>query len=168
MVTFYTILNLGHWKKENRVIAHDVVSYYGYLPALTIYGDITLNNPNDDYSKFDHNFFFLKTADSSNVYKTTMGMAILYSPFFALSHLYVQTTSWIPNGFSSPYKFALCFSSFFYCVLGLIFLRKFLRNYFNSQTVAITLLLITLGTNYYYYTTLAVGMPHIYLFASYL
>lgn len=38
----YTVFNLKHWKKENRVIVSDVVDYYGYLPATFIYGDVTL------------------------------------------------------------------------------------------------------------------------------
>ena len=33
IISTYTIFNLKHWNKDNRIIAWDVISYYGYLPA---------------------------------------------------------------------------------------------------------------------------------------
>jgi hypothetical protein len=164
-ISTYTIFNLKHWNKENRVIAWDVVSYYGYLPAAFIYDDVTLTNPNKKIEQYQHTFWYHETEEGKKVFKTSMGMAMLYAPFFFASHLYTLATDGIASGFSPPYKFAICISSLFYFLIGLIFLRKLLRRYFSSNVVAITLLLIGLGTNLYYYVVISVGYPHNYLFS---
>ena len=56
-------------------------------------------------------------------------------------------------------------SSLFYLFIGCVFLRKLLQIFFSEKIIAFTLLFIGLGTNFYYYTVIAVGMPHIYLFS---
>lgn len=164
-ISTYTIFNLKHWEKENRVIAWDVIDYYGYLPATFIYGDVTLENPNEKFEQFNHTFWYRKTEEGKKVFKTSMGMAMLYSPFFFASHIYTMATDGVASGFSPPYKFAICLSSLFYLLIGLIYLRKLLRKYFSVNTTALTLLLIGLATNLYYYVVIGVGMPHIYLFS---
>ena len=165
LISSYTIFNLSHWKKENRIIAGDVVSYYGYLPATFIYDDVTLQNPNQLYTNNEHKFWYHKTPEGGKVFKTSMGMAILYSPFFFLSHAYSLLVDDVSSGFSPPYKCGIAMSSIFYLILGLIFMRKVLKEFYNAKTVALTLLFIGLGTNLYYYTVIAVGMPHLYLLA---
>tara|TARA_B100000809_G_scaffold84190_2_gene82595 strand:- start:4319 stop:5698 length:1380 start_codon:yes stop_codon:yes gene_type:complete len=163
-ISTYTIFNMKHWDKEDRVIVWDVVDYYGYLPATFIYGDVTLEYPNKNYKEYKHTFWFHKTDKGSNVFKMSMGMSILYSPFFFMAHAYSSVTESISSGFSPPYRFAICISGIFYFVLGLIFLRKLMRNFFSENIVAITLLFIGLGTNLFYYVVIGVGMPHNYLF----
>jgi hypothetical protein len=163
-ISTYNIFNLKHWNEEDRVIIWDVVSYYGYLPATFIYGDVTLENPNDYYQKYDHTFWYNKTDEGVKVFKVSIGMAILYSPFFFISHLYTIATDGVASGFSPPYKFAICMSSLFYFLIGLIFLRKLLRYFYSENAVALTLLIIGIGTNLYYYVVIAVGYPHNYLF----
>ena len=46
-ISAYTIFNMKHWNKPDRIIVWDVISYYGYLPATFIYDDVTLKNPNE-------------------------------------------------------------------------------------------------------------------------
>ncbi|MGB0881718.1 MAG: glycosyltransferase family 39 protein [Vicingaceae bacterium] len=164
-VSTYTIFNLKHWNKEEGIIAWDVVSYYGYLPATFIYDDVSLENPNEKFEEFKHVFWMEKAKNGGKVFKTTMGMSVLYAPFFFASHLYALNSENEPGGYSKPYKFGVAMSSLFYLLLGFIFLRKALRKYFSSEVVALILLFIGLGTNLYYYTVIAVGMPHIYLFS---
>ena len=50
-ISTYSIFNLKHWNKEDRIIAYDVVSYYSYLPATFIYDDVTLSNPNEKFNE---------------------------------------------------------------------------------------------------------------------
>ena len=82
VVSAYTIFNLKHWNKEGRIISWDVVSYYGYLPATFIYGDVSLENPNEKFDEYQHVFWMEKAASGGKVFKTSMGMSILYAPFF--------------------------------------------------------------------------------------
>ncbi|PIQ14393.1 MAG: hypothetical protein COW67_14060 [Flavobacteriales bacterium CG18_big_fil_WC_8_21_14_2_50_32_9] len=163
-ISVYTVFNLKHWKKENRVIVSDVVDYYGYLPATFIYGDVTLTNPTNKITTYSPTFWYHTTPEGKKVFKTSMGMALIYAPFFFVAHLFATSTDAIADGFSTPYKFAICMSSLFYFLIGLIFLRKTLRLFFSTNVTAITLILIGLGTNLFYYTVIAIGMPHTYLF----
>ena len=164
-VSTYTIFNLKHWNKEEGIIAWDVVSYYGYLPATFIYDDVSLENPNEKFEEFKHVFWMEKARNGGQVFKTTMGMSVLYAPFFFASHLYALNSENEPGGYSKPYKFGIAMSGLFYLLLGFIFLRKVLQKYFSNKVAALTLLFIGLGTNLYYYTVIAVGMPHVYLFS---
>jgi hypothetical protein len=165
IISAYSIFNLKHWNKDNRIIVWDVISYYGYLPATFIYDDVTLQNPNQEFESNDHTFWYHTTDKGGKVFKTSMGMAILYSPFFFLSHGFTVLTDGVASGFSPAYKFGIAMSSLFYLIIGLIFIRKILRKHYNPKVVAFTLLFIGLGTNLYYYTVIGVGMPHVYLLA---
>lgn len=165
LISSYTIFNLKHWNNKDRIIAWDVISYYGYLPATFIYDDVTLKSPNENFDELEHTFWYHEKSNGDKVFKTSMGMAILYSPFFFLSHIYTVVTDGVASGFSPPYKFGLAMSSLFYLIIGLLFIRKILRKYYSSTVVSISLIFVCLGTNLYYYTVIAVGMPHLYLLA---
>lgn len=158
------MFNLSHWKLDNGIIKEDIISYYGYLPATFIYGDPTLQDPNEKYFEHDHPFLLQPTEDGHHTFKTTMGMAILYSPFFLVSHAYVKISGGIESGYSTPYQFAIVMSSLFYFILGLIFLRKVLLNYFSSKITAVVLLLIVGGTNLFFYVGMIPGYVHNYVF----
>ena len=164
LICTYSMFNLKHWNKEGRVISWDVIDYYGYLPATFIYGDVTLASPNEKFEHFHPKIWYHKTAEGKKVFKTSMGMSILYSPFFALSHVYASYTNHEASGYSIPYKFGICMSSLFYLILGLFFLRIVLREYYSANVTSLTLFLIVMATNLYYYVVIGVGMSHNYLF----
>jgi hypothetical protein len=164
IVSFWIINNLGWWRKKNIVIAYDVISYYAYLPATFIYDDVTLNNPNEKIKQYPTSFLFNEDC-KFKVYKTTMGMSMLYAPFFGVAHSYAKLSGDVPSGFSEPYQLAINLSAVFYVVLGFVFVRKILLKCFDSKVRALTILLLFSATNLFFYTTLAPGMPHAYLFA---
>jgi len=94
----------------------------------------------------------------------TMGLAVLYSPFFLVAHGLADATGYPADGYSIPYRIALIISSVVYAFFGFIFLIKLLRKYFARGTIAITVLAIGLGTNLYFYTTIEPTMSHAYSF----
>jgi hypothetical protein len=70
------------------------------------------------------------------------------------------------DGFGVPYKFALVWSSLFYTLLGLYFLRKLLRVWFTSELlVSVVLIIILFGTNLFHYVVWQGTMSHSYSFA---
>ncbi|MCL3781709.1 hypothetical protein EMN47_15090 [Prolixibacteraceae bacterium JC049] len=150
------------WKKKNKIIAWDVVSYYAYLPATFIYNDIALEKPE---TLKEGTFWPSETPIGKNCIKTSMGMSILYAPFFFVGHAIAKVTDYPANGFSQPYKVMLILSALFYMLLGLIFLRKILLQFFSDKVTAIVLFLCTIGTNYLYYTAYEATMPHGYNFS---
>lgn len=156
--------NICNWKNPNNVIAYDVKSYYAYLPAAFIYKDLTFSFRQDkpEYSDW---FWPFTAPNGGQVIVTSMGMSILYSPFFFIAHGYTLLTS--PekaNGFSIPYAFMLVMSTIFYVSVGLIYLRKLLLRFFNDTVSAFVIIAVFLGTNLFCYSTTYSVMSHAYSF----
>jgi len=156
--------NLSDWRKYNRVIVWDVKSYYAYLPVTFIYKDLTFSfrQEKPEYSDW---FWPFRAPNGGQVIVTSMGMSILYSPFFFMAHYYTLLTS--PEkatGYSIPYKFMLVMSTIFYAFLGLFCLRKLLLRFFNDTISAFVLIAVFLGTNLFCYSTTHAVMSHAYSF----
>ncbi|MBE0637405.1 MAG: hypothetical protein IH598_02690 [Bacteroidales bacterium] len=157
--------NLGRWKAEQGIIVHDVYPFYAYLPATFIYHDLGL----DFVDGGTHNGQFILwpkiTPEGKKVITASMGMSVLYFPFFLPAHVYAVCSSYPPDGYSAPYKVALMLSSAFFLILGLIYLRKLLRKYFSDLVTAIVLFIIPIATNILWYTVVESAMSHVYNFA---
>jgi hypothetical protein len=161
LVTAAFILTSKNWNNDNKIIASDVVSYYAYLPAAFIFNDIKLERQ----ETFDKGLFWPeKLPDGNSVIKTSMGMSILYSPFFFASHFAAKSFGLDAYGYSPVYKIGLLLSAFFYFFMGLYFLQKTLKRYFSDKITALTIIAVTLGTNLLYYATSEATMTHVYNF----
>lgn len=168
---FYIGTNLSHekWKKVDPprgVINYDKISYYGYLPAAIIYGDVTLSFLDDPNKGFANNerFWFTRLENGNKLIITSMGLAFLYTPFFLMAHVLAPLFDMPQDGYSAIYQFFILFSACFYVILGFIILKNFLRRYFKPLVVAATLITLALGTNLYYYATDEGAMSHSYNF----
>lgn len=165
------ILNIKPWKnaeKKNALINWDVTSYYSYLPALFIQRDLKfefLNTSKINYAE-KHQFWPETAPNGNKVIKTTMGMSVLYLPFFILAHSYsVFDPKVDANGFSYPYEIGLSFSSVFYLFIGLFFLSKVLNKLFSELKTALLIIVLFLGSNLFYYSTTELCMSHAYTFS---
>jgi hypothetical protein len=159
-------MNFKKWRNDEQVIKYDVHSYYGYLPAKFIFDDIKLEKSDYKYGENQY-WFWLKQYDSGNkAMEKTYGIALLYSPFFAVAHQVAKLFDYPLTGFSEPYQFFLLLSAIFYFFIGLLYLRKLLLHYnFSDKEISFTLLLIGLGTNLFCYASQAAPQPEVYLFA---
>ena len=163
VVCIVNFLEMGLWKKPNRVIAWDVISYYAYLPATFIYDDISLRFiEGDDY--FSDKFWPQVTDEGELVIKTTMGVSYFYIPWFIAGHITARITGDVADGYSEPYRFFLQLGGIITMILALWILRKTLLDYFNDKVTAATLIVITFATNLYYYGTIESTYSHIYSF----
>ena len=156
---FYSI---GRWKTE-RVIKDDVISYYAYLPAAFIYGDLQFNFLENIDPQIKDRIWVRTTPDGKRVLKMTMGLAILFLPFFAIGHL-IALGYGIATGYSVPYELLLSIGACVYGILGLVFLKKTLSSFFSEKSTIISIVCIALGTNLFYYTAYEGGMSHVYSF----
>ena len=171
LIQIGVILNIRPWRnaeKKNALINWDVTSYYSYLPAIFVHKDLKfefLNNSEVNYAE-NHQFWPETAPNGNKVIKTTMGMSVLYFPFFIISHIYsLVNDKVVANGFSKPYEIGLTFSSIFYMMIGLFFLAKVLRSIYDEKKVSILLFLVFLGTNLFYYATTEPCMSHVYTFS---
>ncbi|MBL4706730.1 MAG: hypothetical protein JKY54_19525 [Flavobacteriales bacterium] len=144
--------NRGH---DHQFIA-DVDQYYSYLPAYFIHDDLDFNYP--------HSYWLAKAENGRKVPKVSMGLAILYSPFFLMADAYARDSEYARDGYSYPYSLMIRLGSLFYFLLGMIVLSKALLRFYKEYVVAITCAAIFLGTNLFYYTIGWIEMSHSYLF----
>lgn len=154
------------------VISWDVYGYYLYLPAILKYGDIV------EYKfAFDHLEQYPIAANLFQIYELpngrmgpiyTGGMAILYLPFYLLADLFAHLTSYKADALSAPYQIGIILAAWSYAALGLRYARKFLMAVgVNDLIIAIVLIIVCLGTNYFHYSAINCGMPHAILYSLY-
>lgn len=156
--------NASYWRNHQGVVKHDVISYYSYLPAAVIYKDLSFKFIDNDWNFFHDKIWVLTAPDGGRFQKMTMGLSFMYAPFFLAGHALALITGAEATGYSWPYMFLLQFSSLFYLLIGLVFLRRVLLRYFAEHITAIVLLVMVLGTNLLYYVTKEAAMPHSYNF----
>ena len=155
-------------KPNLRPIYWDVISYYAYLPALCIEGDLTLSFVEDlkrsDVQEHCHRYWPETTPNGHKVIKTTMGVALMMAPFFGVAHVLAPGLGYPADGFSRPYQFAVALAGFFWGSLGLWVLRSWLRAFWGAWTVAIALLLLVGATNLGNYLVYEPAMSHSFSF----
>ncbi len=97
------------------MIDWDITSYYGYLPAFFIHNDLKLDFTigKEDYYANKHQYWPEKAPNGGKVMKMTMGLSMLYSPFFLLGHLTAKLNGLETDGFSEPYEKFIHLSSIF-------------------------------------------------------
>jgi hypothetical protein len=151
-----------------KVIWWDITNYYGYLPAVFVHNDIKLsfiNDSNKDYYAGNMMFWPDIAPNGGKSIRTTMGLAFCYLPFFLIAHAYSKLfLNFEVSGFEDHYEMAIVFSSAFYLLISLIYIRKILRKYGFSETIIILCMLaIAMGSNVLNYVTLEAPMTHNYL-----
>ena len=178
LVLLRLLVSVDSWK-EHRVTKYDVFGYYLYLPATFIYHDLAglsfvpaiidqyqlTNRGNPAHPLGNFEVSRARTEPDRYVVKYTMGLAVLYSPFFGAAHLYTTHFSKDPpDGYSAPYQVAALVAGFAYALLGLLLLRRFLRHYFSEGLTALLLIVVYCGTNYLCYTVQRGLYSHNFLF----
>lgn len=168
-ISFYSLIILalficclsfvsGLWK-ENR-IKIDAPSYYTYMPAVFIYGDLHLKFIDSDPQFFKDKIWYYKIENGNRLIKHPIGISLALSPFFLIGHLAAKLNGAPQDGYSLPYQNAVTCGVFIYLFIGLYYLRKMLLSFFTDKIVALTLIAIVLGTNLLWYSTFEGLMPH--------
>lgn len=161
-----------NWQQSRQ--GGDGLGYYIYLPSILIYQDLgsyekTSNAlrkyapQNADLSTDIYGFRPSPLGKLANKYP--VGVAILQMPFFSMAHMYAKITGhYDADGFSRPYQVFCYFSTMFYVLIGLWFLQKVLVKYYSNIVTILTIVLIALGTNLFFFGTVFTGMAHGYQF----
>ncbi|MBE0679296.1 MAG: glycosyltransferase family 2 protein, partial [Bacteroidales bacterium] len=167
IVTFMTVnmLVVKHWKDEQRVIEWDAISYYAYLPAAFIHHDLSLSFA-DGYDG-PHKLIVWpeRGPEGTYVIKTTMGLSLIWIPFFLSGHVAALISGADAGGYSEPYKFFLLVSALVFLSVGMIYLRRILLVHASDRITALVLASFAFGTNLYWYTLFQGTMAHVYNFA---
>jgi hypothetical protein len=144
----------------DKEISWDILGYYLYLPATFIYDQPMLNdiswleNINAEKDLTGTLYQVSSNDEGQPMYFFLMGMSILYLPFFLLGHLAAGLSGFPADGFSEPYNYAMVIGGIIYTIIGLIFLRKNLRHFFDERITTLVMIIIVFGTNYSHHNTL--------------
>ncbi|MBK7181541.1 MAG: hypothetical protein IPH89_00700 [Bacteroidetes bacterium] len=173
IIYFHFTLPKYDYPDQTNEIAWDILSYYLYLPASFLHGDIGINDQayiQAIFNKYHFSPFFYQAAQAPNgnwVMIYTSGMAILYMPFFLLGHLWAKIGGYPTDGFSYPYQFCVSSGMMIYILAGIFLLRKILLHFYTEKITTIVLVIIVLGTNYFREATDYNMGPHGILFMFY-
>lgn len=162
IIAIVLLTHLFSAKKYNApetVIAWDVISYYSYLPATFIDHDITLSFVPQDTANYRH-YWPEFTPEGKCVIKTTMGLSLLYCPFFLAAHALAAPLGYAANGFSPPYACAIMLACVFWIVVGCVCLRRVLLRHYSDITTGIVLAVTVLATNLFMYGTYEAAYSH--------
>lgn len=162
----FSVITMDLWRpwhlmsKEDDQFVWDVAGYYSYLPSEFIIKDYKPNGQR-------YQNFLINLPNGEKITKGTYGMALLYSPFFALGYKIAINEHKPLDGFSEPFAITLHWGSILYGLLGLLLLRNFLIKYYSEKVTAIVLAIIFFGTNLFCYVLSLSEMTHGYLFFLY-
>ncbi len=164
LISLWNIFHLKNYQKKD-FIRHDMLSYYGYLPAWFIHHDLSLefSRHNDTLGRYAWSV----EAENGRIFKMTGGVAILQAPFFLIAQR-ISEELLLPNdGFSPLYALFLQLGALFYFTWGLRLCAKLVARYTDRVTASWVVLLIAFGTNLYYYFIDESLMSHLYNFFLY-
>jgi len=163
----YTVQN--RWKGDDwkMAIGSDGYGYYGYLPCIFIYHSLDFNKAITEERKFcvDAGGPF-QYNENRLINKCFIGVAILLAPFFLIAYALSYLMGTGTGGYEFLFEASVGIGALFYLGLGLIFIRKLLKEYNMSEfIISLTLILLVLGTNLIYYATIEPSMSHLYSFS---
>lgn len=171
IIYLWVFFNFSSWK-GSRVIVWDAYEYYLYLPSVFVHHNFNLDWAMPELQKIGEGFKWdFLSPTGKPVGRMSMGLAMLYAPFFLLGHAGAYLTGAEANGFSAPYYFFMLLGTLVFAMCGNMLLRNVLKRWFTDEATAITLLSINLGTNLFYYVTSLPLITHVanfFLFAAFL
>jgi len=144
----------------------DTFGYSAYLPLSFVHHSFILHDLtffekiNEVYGNTPTMYQFITLENGNVISKYTIGWSVVMSPFYFIADIWARNSEYRVDGFSLPYQYLVSFGSTFYSLLGIHFLRKILLHFFNDIIASISLILITLGTNYLFIQMASVGSVH--------
>jgi len=151
----------------------DSFGYYLYLPAAFIQNDPYVRDLSwVEQARAAHDasgtLYQVSTLpDGVRVIRYPIGLAVLWSPCFALGHVLAGVLGYPQDGYSPPYAWCVHGGMLLLLLAGLLALRKILVEFFGDGVAAVTIALLALGTNLLDQATAGLAMPHLPLFALY-
>jgi hypothetical protein len=143
-----------NWKEQ--FSSGDAKGYYAYLPQFFLKHDLSHQDPK---------LLYVNKTDKGYVNKYFIGTSLFWTPFFGVAYEYCNIKGVTNDGYSGPYKKIISIAGLFWLCIALLALAEALKMMaFGEVIISISLLLITLGTNLFYYAVLEPTMSHLYSF----
>lgn len=151
----------------------DSFGYHLYLPAVFVHNDPFVHDvgwveeARASYNASGTLYQLSTMPDGTRVPKYSIGLALLWAPWFLIGHAFAHITGAPADGYSAPYQLAVHVGMLLYLLCGLLALRNVLRAFFSEPITSITLALLFIATNLLDQVIAGAGMPHLPLFCLY-
>lgn len=145
---------------DKKEISWDVFGYYLPLVATFNYDDPMLHDRawvdklNAEKQLSGTVYQISSNDEGTPMYFFLFGMSYFYALFYFIGDLFAGWTGYAQDGFSLPYQLALVYGCMIYTLIGLLYFRKILLNFFHERTTVLVILMIVLGTNYTHHMSL--------------
>ena len=164
-------VKIPHHKNGNwyGVIQSDAVGYYVSLPTLILHQDANydyLFDPSIN-EKYGQNFTHAikQTPEGRRYTKYYYGTSLMQLPFFLGGAILAKVAGYPVDGFSPPFQWSIMLAALFYSLLGVYFLRLWLRQMDLSEGLTrLTVVGVYLGTCLFNYVFNESGFSHAYAF----
>jgi len=169
IIHFSSMINDFSKEKQTCICAYDGFGYYMYLPSL--FENKTLNIEKEWAQKIQN-----KYCNNTEVYQLLLqkngnyidlyhiGLSYLQLPSYTISHIFAKKYGYKTDGFSLPYAIGFLLNALFFCLIGILYLRKLLLLFVNEKTTSLVLVLLYASTNLFITFTIQKDLPHLYLF----
>ncbi|MGC8865813.1 MAG: hypothetical protein ACP5O2_08840 [Bacteroidales bacterium] len=168
---FIILATVRVFNPPNNILSYDTFGYYIHLPARYIYHDPGLKNfqwveeINKTYKCTPTLYQFAEGQDGQKVIRFYRGMSFVLTPAFWAGDIWARLSGAPRDGFSRPYTTAVWLWSLILNFIGLWFSRKILLRYFDEKTTTLTLILMFLVSNLYFFMGYGNEIPHVHLFS---
>lgn len=143
---------LGTFKRKQ--INSDVIEYYSFVTAVFECKDLSFTA---DCPKI---YFANTTPQGKKVNKRSVGMALMYLPWYGLSQLHATILNEHDDGYSKRTEAWLMAGMWIYFLAGIYFLGLSLIRYFDLKKVWAGIMFLLLGTNLIWYVNGEVLFTH--------
>jgi hypothetical protein len=151
----------------------DACGYYSYLPSAFIYHNFhQLDSlPTDKHIDEPILAYFPQRKAEGQlsekgffINQYTFGTALMELPFFLMAHFLAKPLGFYNNGYDTIYHYFIKFGNLLYAFLGLFVLFKVLKKIVSEPIALLTVCLLLLASNLFWFALLQAGMAHIPLF----
>ncbi len=154
------LLAVGAWVQPS--FRADSASYYAYLRSLSFDGDVDFSN---EWERWGYPPLPLSPTGLP-INDHTVGAALMWSPFFAIAHLYVKSLRFIgdatyaADGFSVPYVRSAALGTVVWTVVGLGLLYRAMRPWIDPKILCASIAGVFLASPWVYYCVRMPLMAH--------
>jgi hypothetical protein len=149
-VTMFVQWNFhGHDPIEFLRHGNDSLGYYQWLPAAFITGE------------FDQLPWAAKTPQGTWISLFTLGLAVVWLPFFLLGHLLAGLMGYPQDGYSPPYGVAFMFGASVLAGAAITVAFRLARRFSGTMPAAAAAVTLYAGTNLLHYCVEQSNMSHL-------
>ncbi len=141
----------------------DRAGYFVYLPATFKHG-FDPHNFTQGIDSLTGKGFILDTEHRRLITKYTYGVALLQAPVYLIAHVIAGMTKADANSFGAVDHAVVNITGPLFGMWGLWLLFLVLKERFSLKISLLSVCMIYLGTNLFYYTVADPGMSHVYSF----